>query len=165
VKSLIDYDGPAYLRLGRSPVEIVNDVPGYKFDLFKGVVCQTGSDVSIISTGLMVQESLKASRILEEKGISAGVINIHTIKPLDRELVAEASRNSKLIVTVEEHNIIGGLGSAVTEVLAEENPVRVVRIGMKDEFGHSGKMLELLKEFGLDAEGIAARIISELDRR
>ena len=164
VKALIDYDGPVYLRLGRGPVEVINDTPDYEFDLFKGVTCKPGEDVTIISTGLMVQESLKASQILAEAGTSAGVINMHTIKPLDKEIVLEASRKTDLIVTVEEHNVIGGLGSAVTEVLSMENPTRVVRIGMQDEFGHSGKAADLLKHFGLDAEGIAKKVLEELGK-
>ncbi len=162
VKALIEYDGPAYLRLGRGPVESINGNSDYKFDLFKGCECKPGKDVTIVSTGLMVQESLKASRLLEKEGVSAAVINLHTVKPVDRELILEASRKTGLIVTVEEHNIIGGLGSAVAELLAEENPTRVVRIGMKDEFGHSGKAADLLKKFQLDAEGITNRILDEL---
>lgn len=159
VKSLINYKGPAYLRLGRWPAEIINDVPNYRFDLFKGMVCRPGKDITIISTGLMVQESIKASQILENNGISAAVINLHTIKPIDREIILEASRKTGVIVTVEEHNIIGGLGSAVTELLSSENPIRVIRLGMKDEFGSSGKATELLQEYKLDAEGIASSIL------
>jgi transketolase len=162
VKALIEYDGPAYLRLGRGPVDIINDVPDYHFNLFKASVCKTGNDITIISTGLMVQESLKASQILEAKGVSAAVINMHTIKPIDRKSVLEASKKTKTIVTVEEHTILGGLGSAVTELLSSENPTRVIRLGMRDEFGCSGKAADLLKEFKLDGEGIASSVLAEL---
>jgi len=162
VKALIEYDGPAYLRLGRGQVDIINDIPDYHFNLFKASVCKTGNDITIISTGLMVQESLKASQILEAKGVSAAVINMHTIKPIDRESVLEASKKTKAIITVEEHTILGGLGSAVTELLSSENPTRVIRLGMCDEFGCSGKAADLLKEFKLDGEGIASSILAEL---
>jgi transketolase len=162
VRALIQYNGPAYLRLGRGPAEIINDVPGYTFDLFKGVVCRTGKDISIISTGLMVQESIRASQLLAKSGISAEVINLHTIKPLDRALVLQASQDKQCVVTVEEHNIIGGLGSAVAELLSAENPIRVIRLGMKDEFGSSGKAADLLQHFHLNAEGIAASILDAL---
>lgn len=165
VKALIEYDGPAYLRLGRGPVDLINDFPDYSFDLFKGVVYKTGRDITIISTGLMVQESLKAARILEEKGISTGVINLHTIKPIDEDLVLEASNNSQVLVTVEEHNVLGGLGSAVAEFLSEANPTRIFRLGMQDKFGHSGKMADLLRKFELDAQGIADQIMRKLDEK
>lgn len=158
VRALIEYEGPAYLRLGRGPAEIINDVPGYRFDLFKGVVCRPGSDVAIFSTGLMVQESLKASQLLEASGISAEVINIHTIKPLDRDLVLGSAGGKQLVVTVEEHNVIGGLGSAIAELLGAEHPIRVIRLGMQDEFASSGKADDLLRRFSLDAEGIAGSI-------
>lgn len=162
VKALIDYKGPGYLRLGRSPVDVINDRPDYTFDLFKGSVCRSGSDIVIFCAGLMVQESLKAAKVLEENGISAEVVNLHTIKPLDRELVLQSARDKQLVVTAEEHNVIGGLGSAVAELLAAEQPARVVRLGMQDEFASSGKADDLMRHFRLDGEGIAASILEAL---
>jgi transketolase len=160
VRALIDYKGPAYLRLGRGPVETINDVPNYHFDLFKGFLCRPGSDIVIFCTGLMVQESIKASKLLEENGISAEVVNLHTIKPLDRDLILKAARDKKFVVTVEEHNIIGGLGGAVAELLSGEQPTLIIRLGMQDEFGSSGKADELLHHFYLDSKGIAASILT-----
>lgn len=162
VRALIDYQGPAYLRLGRGPAEIINDFPNYHFELFKGIVCRPGNDIAIFCTGLMVQESLKASQLLEENGISAEVVNLHTIKPLDRELVLQAARDKRFVVTVEEHNIIGGLGGAVAELLSGEQPTCIIRLGMQDEFASSGKADELLQRFSLDAKGIAESILRKV---
>jgi transketolase len=159
VRALIDYQGPAYLRLGRGPVEVINDNPNYHFDLFKGSVCHPGSDIVIFSTGLMVQESLKASRILHDNGISAEVVNIHTIKPLDRDLIIQEARDKSLVVSAEEHNVIGGLGSAIAELLSSEYPTRILRLGMQDEFASSGKADDLLKYFSLDGQGLATSIL------
>lgn len=154
VKALIDYEGPAYLRVGRIPADIINDSEDYKFELFKGYQMREGNDVTIIATGLMVQEALKAYDILKTEGIDARVIDIHTIKPIDEEIVIKAAKETGCIVTVEEHNIIGGLGSAVAEVLSEKCPTPLVRVGMKDQFGKSGKPDELLVKFGLHAQNI-----------
>lgn len=155
VKALIDYEGPAYLRVGRIPADIINDTEDYKFELFKGYQMREGNDVTILATGLMVQEALKAYDILKTQGIHARVIDIHTIKPIDEEIILKAAKETGCIVTVEEHNIIGGLGSAVAEVLSEKCPTPLVRVGMKDEFGKSGKPEELLVKFGLHAQNIA----------
>ena len=163
VKAACNTYGPMYLRFGRLAVEDVN-APDYKFELGKGVLLREGSDVSIIATGLMVGEALKAADILSEKGISARVVNIHTIKPIDREIIIESAKKTGLVITAEEHNIIGGLGSAVSEVLSEEYPTRIVRIGVEDKFGMSGPAVELLKKFGLDCDGIVAKVISALNK-
>ena len=156
VEAAILHDGPVYLRFGRLAVPVFNDPESYKFELGKGIRLREGSDVTIIATGLMVSEAIEAAKNLEEKGISAEVINIHTIKPIDRELIVESAKKTGKIVTVEEHSIIGGLGSAVCEVLSEECPVPVKRIGVNDEFGCSGPAVELLKRFGLCADNIVA---------
>lgn len=163
VKALVDYEGPAYLRVGRIPADIINDTPDYKFDLFKGYQMREGGDAAILATGLMVQESLKAHEILKEKGISARVIDIHTIKPLDEEIVLKAAKETGCVVTVEEHNVLGGLGGAVAELLGEKCPTPVVRVGMKDEFGKSGKPDELFEKFGLNAKNIAEQVLRALE--
>ena len=158
VKALLDYDGPAYLRLGRLAVETVTDaIEGYSFELGKGSVLREGSDVTIIAAGMMVQMALKAADILAEEGVSARVIDMHTIKPLDEELVLKAARETGAIVTSEEHNIIGGLGEAVAGYLSGVCPVPVVRHGVNDEFGRSGKAPLVLEHYGLTPEGIAAK--------
>ena len=155
VEALINYEGPAYLRMGRWAVEVVTDqVEGYCFEIGKGVVMKDGSDVTLVATGLMVQRALQAAEMLAEEGISARVINIHTIKPLDEELILKAAKETGAIVTAEEHNIIGGLGSAVCELLSEKCPVPAARVGVPDEFGRSGKAGEVLDFFGLTAENI-----------
>jgi len=148
-----EFVGPVYIRLGRMAVEDVYD-DSYKFELGKGVLLKDGRDVTIIATGIMVQEAIKAAGILKEEGIDARVINIHTIKPIDRDIIIKAARDTKLIVTAEEHSIIGGLGSAVLEVLSDECPVPVKRVGVHDTFGESGKPSELLKKYKLTAEEI-----------
>ncbi|MEA4813921.1 MAG: transketolase family protein [Oscillospiraceae bacterium] len=156
VQALIDYDGPAYMRLGRSAVETVTDsVPGYEFEIGKGAVLKGGSDVTIAATGLMVQSALAAADMLEKDGISVRVLDMHTIKPLDRELIIKAAKETGAIVTSEEHNVIGGLGSAVAECVAESFPVPVLRHGVMDVFGRSGKASEVLEAYGLTAEKIA----------
>lgn len=157
VKAALDFEGPVYMRFGRLAVPVVNDAETYKFELGKGVVMKDGSDVTIVATGLMVNESLEAAKKLEADGISARVVNIHTIKPLDTELICKCAKETGVIVTAEEHSIIGGLGSAVTETVAESYPVPVVRIGVNDEFGYSGPAVELLKKFGLSADNIAEK--------
>lgn len=153
VKAAIEHNGPVYMRFGRLAVEDVNPAD-YKFELGKGVLLADGSDVSIIATGLMVQEALKAREMLAAEGISARVINIHTIKPLDKDIIAKAAKETGAIVTCEEHYIMGGLGSAVCEAVCESTPVPVKIIGT-DRFGKSGKPAELFKEYGLTAENIA----------
>ena len=157
-KALLDYEGPAYLRLGRMAVESVTDeTPGYEFTLGKAALLRDGSDVTLAATGLMVQRALAAADILAAKGLSARVLDIHTIKPLDTEAILAAARDTGCIVTSEEHSIIGGLGSAVAAVCAENCPVPVVRHGVMDEFGRSGKALEVLEHYGLTAEVMAEK--------
>lgn len=154
VRAVVHHDGPVYLRFGRLAVPVFNNPDNYHFELGKGIQLKDGGDVTIVATGLLVYEALEAAKALENDGIHARVINIHTIKPLDTEIIAKAAAETGLIVTAEEHSIIGGLGSAVAEAVAESFPVPVVRIGVKDTYGHSGPALELLKEFGLSAENI-----------
>jgi len=153
VKAAVEHDGPVYLRFGRLGVPVIFD-EDYKFEIGKGVMLNDGKDVTIIATGLMVEAAITAEKMLKEKGISARVVNIHTIKPIDREIIAKAAKETGAIVTCEEHNIIGGLGSAVAEVVAEECPVPMERIGVRDQFGKSGVPAQLLKDYGLTAEDI-----------
>ena len=155
VRAALDFNGPVYMRFGRLAVPVINNAEEYKFELGKGVVMKDGSDLTIVATGLMVNEALEAAKLLEADGISARVVNIHTIKPLDKELICKCARETGVIVTAEEHSIIGGLGSAVAEAVTECCPVPVVKVGVNDEFGHSGPAVDLLKEFGLCAENIA----------
>jgi len=156
VKAALDHDGPVYMRFGRlaAPVIFGDD---YKFEIGKGVELKEGTDVTIIATGLMVNEALQAYDILKEEGISARIINIHTIKPLDKDIVIKAAKETGAIVTAEEHSVIGGLGGAVSEVLTEEYPVPVVKLGVYDVFGHSGAAPKLLDEFGLRAVNIVEK--------
>ena len=159
VRALIDYEGPAYLRLQRLATEVFTDeLPDYHFALGKGCTLRPGSDVTVIATGLMVSKALQAAELLAAEGISVRVINIHTIKPLDEELVLRAARETGCIVTSDEHSVIGGLGSAVSELLGEKCPVPVLRHGVNDEFGRSGTAAAVLDYFGLNAEGIAAKV-------
>ena len=151
-----EHDGPVYMRFGRLAVPRVFD-ENYKFEIGKAVTLREGTDVTIIATGLMVNEAIEAAKTLEEEGISVELINMHTIKPLDNEAVIKAAKKTGCIVTAEEHNIIGGLGSAVSEVVAEEYPVPVVRVGVNDEFGKSGPAVELLHLYGLDAKNIVEK--------
>lgn len=163
VKALLDYDGPAYLRLGRMAVESVTDeTPGYEFTLGKAAMLRGGADVTLAATGLMVQRALAAAEMLAAKGVSARVLDIHTIKPLDTEAVLAAARETGCIVTSEEHSVIGGLGSAVASVCAENCPVPVVRHGVMDEFGRSGKALEVLEAYGLTAEVMVEKAMQAL---
>lgn len=156
VEALLQYEGPAYMRLGRSAVETVTDsIPGYHFQLGKGVTLRDGKDVTIVAVGMMVQMALKAADILSAEGISARVLDFHTIKPLDQELLLAAAKETGAIVTTEEHNIIGGLGSAVAEFLAENCPVPVIRHGVNDQFGRSGKADQVLAAYGLTPEVLA----------
>lgn len=158
VRAAYEHDGPCYLRFGRLAVPVINDKPDYKFELGKGIVLREGKDLTVIANGLCVAPALEAAEKLAADGIDAKVINIHTIKPLDEELVVAAAKETGKVVTVEEHSIIGGLGGAVCECLAEKAPVPVKRIGIHDVFGESGPALELLHKYGLDAEGIYTQI-------
>lgn len=160
VKAAYEYNGPVYLRFGRLAVPVINDTPGYRFEIGKGVQLRDGKDCTIIATGLCVSEALDAAEKLVEQGIDAQLINIHTIKPLDEELVIAAAKKTGRIFTVEEHSVIGGLGAAVCECLSEHYPAKVTRIGVKDVFGESGPAKELLHKYELDAEGITKRILS-----
>ncbi len=152
--SIAQYKGPVYVRLGRAGVPVLYDEASLNFEIGKGIEVRKGKDVTIIATGIMVAEALKASEILKNKGIHARVIDIHTIKPIDQEIILKAAQETGAIVTAEEHNIIGGLGSAVAEVLVEHKPVPMKRVGTFDTFGESGKPDELMKKYGLTAENI-----------
>ncbi len=160
VEAAYKIDGPVYLRFGRSAVPVINDSPEYKFEVGKGVTLKDGNDITIVATGLCVSESLEAARRLEKDCINARVINIHTIKPLDEELIKKAARETKKIFTVEEHSVIGGLGSAVCDCLSQDAAVPIMKIGIEDVFGESGPATELLKKYGLDADGIYKKIAS-----
>lgn len=158
VRAAYEHQGPVYLRFGRLAVPVINDRPDYKFELGKGVVLREGKDITIIATGLPVSNCLEAAEKLAADGIDAKVINIHTIKPLDEELVVAAAKETGKVVTVEEHSVIGGLGSAVCDVLAKKAPTKVMKIGINDTFGESGPAVELLKKYGLDTESIYEKI-------
>ena len=154
VKAAYEHQGPVYLRFGRLATPVLNDADSYKFEIGKGVTLKDGKDITIFATGLCVSASLEAAEQLAADGVDARVINIHTIKPLDEELVIQAAKETGRVFTVEEHSIIGGLGSAVSEVLGEKCPTKITRIGVNDVFGESGPAVELLHKYGLDAEGI-----------
>ena len=158
VKAAAEYVGPVYIRLGRLAVESVNNNDDYAFEIGKGITLRDGKDITIIATGLLVQEAVKAAKALEAAGIDARVLDIHTIKPLDTELVLKAAQETGRIVVAEEHNVIGGLGEAVSSYLSEAGPTPVTKIGVYDKFGHSGPAVDLLKEFGLSAENIEATV-------
>lgn len=158
VRAAYEHDGPVYMRFGRLAVPVINDRPDYKFELGKGVVLREGKDVTIIATGLPVNNCLEAAKKLAADGIDAKVINIHTIKPLDEELVAAAAMETGKVVTVEEHSVIGGLGSAVCDVICEKAPAKVLKIGINDVFGESGPALELIKKYGLDTDSIYEKV-------
>ncbi|MBQ7009912.1 MAG: transketolase family protein [Ruminococcus sp.] len=157
VKAALEIDGPVYLRFGRLAAPVFNNADTYKFELGKGITIKDGSDVTIVATGLMVSEAIEAANQLEADGISARVINIHTIKPLDKELICKCAKETGVIVTVEEHSVIGGLGSAVAEAVTECCPVPIIKVGVNDEFGCSGPAVELLKKFGLCASNIVEK--------
>ena len=158
VKAAAEMDGPVYMRFGRLAVPVINDTEDYKFEIGKGTVLKEGADVAIIANGLCVAEALEAAKKLEADGINAKVINMANVKPLDEELVLEAAKETGKVVTVEEHSVIGGLGSAVCDVLSEKLPTPVLKIGVNDVFGHSGPAVELIKEFGLDGDSIAQKV-------
>ena len=158
VKAAYEYNGPVYLRFGRLAVPVINDRPDYKFELGKGVVLREGKDVTIVATGLCVSSALEAAEELAADGIDAKIINIHTIKPLDEELIVAAAKETGKVVTVEEHSVIGGLGSAVCDALAEKCPVPVKKIGVQDVFGESGPAAALLAKYKLDGEGVYEQV-------
>lgn len=158
VKAAAEMDGPCYIRLGRSGVSVINDNADYKFEIGKAVQLREGKDAVIIATGIMVDAALEAYNNLAEEGIKVSVLNIHTIKPIDKEAIINAARQTGVVITAEEHNIIGGLGSAVCEVLSENLPTPVIRVGIKDVFGQSGKPAELLKAYKLTADDIVKAV-------
>lgn len=158
VEAAIQHKGPVYLRFGRADVAVINDNPDYKFEIGKGVVVKEGKDVTIVASGICVAEALAAAEKLAADGIEAEVINIHTIKPLDEELIIASAKKTGKVVTVEEHSIIGGLGSAVCDVLSEKQPTKVCKIGINDTFGESGPAGALLKKYGLDGDSIYAKV-------
>lgn len=154
VKAAYELDGPVYLRFGRLAVPVINDNEDYKFEIGKGITLKDGKDITIVATGLCVSSALEAAKMLEADGINARVINIHTIKPLDEELIIKAAKETGKIVTVEEHSVIGGLGSAVSDCLVENCPVPVKKIGIQDVFGESGPAAKLIEKYGLDGKGV-----------
>ena len=158
VKAAYEHYGPVYLRFGRLAAPVINDTPDYKFELGKGVTVRDGKDITIVATGLEVGFAMEAAQMLVKDGIDARVINIHTIKPIDEEIIVKAAQETKKIFTVEEHSIIGGLGSAVCDVLCEKCPAPVYKIGVRDVFGESGPAVELLHKYELDAEGIYKQV-------
>ena len=158
VRAAVEYQGPVFLRFGRSAVPVINDRPDYKFELGKGIVLKEGTDVTIIATGIVVESAMEAAKKLEAEGVSAEVINIHTIKPIDEELVVASAKKTGKVVTVEEHSVIGGLGSAVCDVICKYNPVPVLKIGVQDEFGTSASAAVLMKEYKLDADGVYEQV-------
>lgn len=159
VRAAVEYVGPVYLRFGRMAVPVFNDPENYHFELGKGIVLREGKDVTVVATGLMVAEAIEAGKLLEEKGIDARIINIHTIKPLDEELICKAAAETGKIITVEEHSVIGGLGDAVCAAVCENGlNCKVVKMGVHDEFGHSGPGGDLITEFGLRAANIVDEV-------
>ncbi len=158
VRAALEFEGPVYLRFGRAAVPVINDREDYKFEIGKGVVLKEGTDVTLIASGICVDSALQAAEKLAADGINAEVINIHTIKPLDEELVIASAKKTGKVVTVEEHSIIGGLGGAVCETLSEKAPTPVLRIGVNDRFGESGPAGELVKKYGLDGDGVYAKV-------
>lgn len=158
IEAITEYNGPCYVRLGRAPVNVINDTPEYKFEIGKGVELKEGTKATIIATGIMVDAALEAHEILKQEGLDVRVINIHTIKPIDADIIIKAAKETGIIITAEEHSIIGGLGSAVAEVTSENFPVPVIRVGIKDVFGESGKADELLKAYGLTAQDIVSAV-------
>ncbi|MBE6848868.1 MAG: transketolase family protein [Ruminococcus sp.] len=164
VEAAILHEGPVYMRFGRLAAPVLNDPDNYKFELGKGITMRDGKDITIVATGLMVGEAVQAAEELAAQGIDARVLNIHTIKPLDEELILKAAKETGRIVTVEEHSIIGGLGSAVADCVSENCPVPVTKIGVNDVFGYSGPAVDLLKEFGLSAENIVATVKKVLNQ-
>lgn len=162
VKAAYDYEGPVYLRFGRLPIPVINDNADYKFEMGKGVQLRAGKDLTIVATGLVVSAALGAAERLAADGVDARVINIHTIKPLDEEIILKAAEETGRLVTVEEHSVIGGLGSAVCDLLCEKRPTQVLKIGIQDVFGESGAAVRLLEKYELDGPGIYKQIKERL---
>ncbi len=161
VKAAVEYNGPVYLRLGRLAVDSFNDPDNYNFTLGKGITLHEGNDITVIASGIVVKDALDAVRELEAQGINARLINIHTIKPIDEDIIVKAAKETGRIITVEEHNVVGGLGDSVCDVTARKFPVPVTKIGIQDRFGYSGPAKELLKLFGLSKENIA-KVVSDI---
>jgi len=164
IKAAIEYNGPVYIRLGRLGVPVIFDESTYKFEIGKGQLINDGNDITIVATGLMTTEAMKAVETLKAEGINARLINIHTIKPIDKDIIVKAAKETGHLVTVEEHSIIGGLGGAVAEVLAEEYPCKLTRMGVKDVFGQSGKPYDLLDMYGLTDKHIVAKVKEILNK-
>lgn len=162
VRAALEMNGPVYLRFGRAAVPVINDNEAYHFEIGKGVQLKEGNDVSIIASGICVDSALQAAKLLEADGIQADVINIHTIKPLDEEIVLKTAKKTGKVFVAEEHSVIGGLGSAVCDLLSEKAPTKVVKIGMMDRYGESGTAGELVKKYGLDGQGIYEKIKAAL---
>jgi len=158
VRAALEYEGPVYIRFGRAAVPVINDHPGYKFEIGKGTIVKEGKDVTIVATGICVDSALTAAKMLEEDGISAEVINICTIKPLDEEIIINSAKKTGKVVTVEEHSVIGGLGSAVCDALSANYPVPVKKLGMQDIFGESGSASALVEKYKLDGKGVCADV-------
>lgn len=158
VEAAYRHEGPVYLRVGRLAVPVINDNSDYHFEIGKGIELREGNDVTIVATGLCVNEGLEAAKMLAEDGIEAQVLNIHTIKPLDEKLILQSAKKTGKMVTIEEHSVIGGLGGAVSELLGEKMPTSILRIGIQDVFGESGSATDLIKKYGLDAESIYRKI-------
>lgn len=158
VKAAAAYEGPVYMRFGRAACPVINDKPDYQFEIGKGTIVKEGKDLTIVATGICVGNALEAAALLEEEGISAEVINICTIKPLDEEIIIASARKTGKVVTAEEHSVIGGLGSAVCDALCKSYPVPVMKIGMQDVFGESGSAAALVEKYKLDGKGIYEQI-------
>ncbi len=154
VRAALEYEGPVYIRFGRAAVPVINDRPDYRFEIGKGSVLREGSDVTIVATGICVDSALQAAEMLAKDGVSAEVVSICTIKPLDEDLIVASAKKTGKVVTVEEHSVIGGLGSAVCDCLCAKHPVPVKKVGMQDVFGESGSAADLVHKYGLDAEGV-----------
>ncbi len=165
IKMLVNEYGPSYVRIPRLPTPLVHENANYELHIGKGIIMRPGTDVTIIATGIMVHHALVAAEQLSSEGISARVVNMHTIKPLDRELIIRCAQETGAIVTAEEHSIVGGLGGAVAEVLGENMPVPMSRVGMKDMFGESGKPEELLEKYGLTSKDICSAVRSVIKRK
>ncbi len=164
VKAAIEYEGPVYLRFGRLAVPVINDHEDYRFEIGKGITLKEGKDITILATGLEVSEALEAAELLEKDGIDVEVINIHTIKPLDEELILKSAQKTGKVVTVEEHSVLGGLGGAVSELLGKKCPTQMMCIGIEDVFGESGPAKQLLEKYGLDKEGIYRKIKNFIEK-
>ena len=164
VRAAYATDGPVYMRFGRLAVPVVNDPEGFEFQIGKGILMREGADVTIVACGLMVQAALEAAEALAAKGVSAEVIDMHTVKPLDEELLVASAKKTGRVVTCEEHSVIGGLGSAVCDALAEKCPVPVRKVGVNDVFGESGPAVDLLAKYGLDAAGVERQVLDFLGK-